>query len=120
MSNGNGSLKGLNVYSIVSLSILLGGIPCSFLFWITLVQDQFGLIIPFTLLLLLILNTAFKIPSFIDLILLLVYLPKTKEPQNLKYRKRFIVYIIMTIVGGVVALFAEFLMLFFTHGNAVG
>ena len=49
-----------------------------------------------------------------------VYLPKTKEPQNLKYRKRFIVYIIMTIVGGVVALFAEFLMLYFTHGNALG
>ena len=93
------------VYSIVSLVILYVGLLCSSLFWSFFVNDQFGLIIPFTFLFLLLMDGLFKIPAFIDIILLTFS------------KGRSIPLLILNIVSLFLTAGVDFLLLLNTHGS---
>lgn len=105
----------LNVFSIISLVVVILGLVASFAFWATLINRQFGLIVPFTMLIWFILNTAFKIPALIDIVMLGIFIGQAKYPPVKKLRGRAVLYIVLLIVSGALALFGEFLMLLFTE-----
>lgn len=103
--------KKLRTFSIVSLSLELGGILLSFLFWAFFVNKQFGLIVPLTMLIWMALNTALKIPAFINIVLLIVFAGQKLQPQDSKLRGKAVLFIVFLLISGVVTLLCELLMM---------
>lgn len=95
----------LFIYTIVSIIVLYVGLICSSIFWATLVNKQFGLIIPFTFLFLLCMNIFFKIPAFIDLILLIVN------------RAKPVVYLIVIFISLILTTFIDLVLIMMTEGS---
>ena len=123
MNNTNGNVaktKGVTVYSIICLVLLYSGLACSYGFWKNYVNDQFGLVIPFTFLFFLFLNVLFKIPSLVDIILLAIGIANSAKLGDLKSRNKLIIFLITIIVSGIICVIAEFLMLLNTHGSSLG
>lgn len=102
------SFTPLLIFSIVSLVIIYGGLVCSYLFWKDHVNGQFGLLMPFTFLLFVLMNCAFKIPAIVDTVLLF---------NSSGKGKRFAAVIIISMV---ISAGAEFAMFLAARGSNLG
>ena len=112
--------KKLYIFSVISIVIIIGGLIGSYLFWGEHVNGQFGLFIPFTFLLWCAMNTAFKIPALVDIILLIVNLTKMRGDENRKYRRFPVIFIVLLAVSGVISVIIEFVMFLNTKGSSLG
>lgn len=110
------SFKPLLILTIVSLVIICGGLLCSYLFWKDHVNGQFGLAMPFTFLIFVLMNTAFKIPGIVDAVLLSVFRHKVTGKTR-KISGILAAVVIISIIAGVAAEFAMFLA---TRGSSLG
>ena len=111
---------GLSIYSIVCFVILYGGLACSYVFWKNYVDGQFGLVIPFTFLVFIVLNTLFKIPSVVDIILLAVNLSQSSKLKDFDSRKMSIICLGTIIASVIICIVAEFIMFLSTQGSSLG
>ena len=111
---------GLSIYSIVCFVILYGGLACSYVFWKKYVDGQFGLVIPFTFLVFIVLNTLFKIPSVVDIILLAVNLSQSSKLKDFDSRKMSIICLVTIIASVIICIVAEFIMFLSTQGSSLG
>ena len=107
---------GLSIYSIVCFVILYGGLACSYVFWKKYVDGQFGLVIPFTFLVFIVLNTLFKIPSVVDIILL----SQSSKLKDFDSRKMSIICLVTIIASVIICIVAEFIMFLSTQGSSLG
>lgn len=114
------SFTSLLIFSITALVIVFGGLCCSCVFWKNYVSGQFGLFIPFTLLIFVLMNTVFKIPSIIDIILLVVYRHKAAKLGITENRKKTGIILAVVILSVIIAVIVEFMLFLATEGSSLG
>ena len=105
------SFTSLLIFSITALVIVFGGLY---------VSGQFGLFIPFTLLIFVLMNTVFKIPSIIDIILLAVYRHKAAKLGITENRKKTGIILAIVILSVIIAVIVEFMLFLATEGSSLG
>ena len=111
---------GLTVYSVICLIVLYGGLACSYIFWKNYVNDQFGLVIPFTFLFFILLNIIFKIPAVVDIVLLGIAIYRSSKACDAGSRRKSIGFMIAVIVSSLLCVVAEFVMFLSTRGSSLG
>ena len=119
-NNGTVKTKGIIIYSIVCIVVLYVGLAISYVFWKNYVNGQFGLVIPFTFLFLLFLNSFFKIPSLVDIVLLAVNIARSAKMHDVRSRNKLIIFLLAVIASGIICVVAEFIMFLNTRGSSLG
>ena len=115
-----GRARGLLIYSIVCFVVLFGGLACSYAYWKSNVDGQFGLFILFTFLLFVLINIIFKIPALVDVVLLVICLSSSVKVGDAKSRNMSIVLLASVIVSALICIIAEFIMFLSTQGSSLG
>jgi hypothetical protein len=115
-----GRARGLLIYSIVCFVVLFGGLACSYAYWKSSVDGQFGLFILFTFLIFILINLVFKIPALVDIVLLAIYLSRSVKLKDAKSRNMSIVLLVSVIVSALICIIAEFIMFLSTQGSSLG
>ena len=120
-SNGvTGKTIGLLIFTIACLIVLFGGLAGSYVFWRDNVNGQFGLFIPFTFLFFVLMNIIFKIPSLIDIVLLIINMIRSARLNDTKSRIISVVSLSVIAVSVVICVVVEFIMFVSTQGSSLG
>ena len=115
-----GRARGLLIFSIVCFVVLFGGLACSYAYWKSSVDGQFGLFILFTFLLFALMNIVFKIPAIVDIILLGICLSRSVKLKDAKSRNMSIALLVSVLVSALICIIAEFIMFLSTQGSSLG